>query len=135
MRIRYAAIAAALLVTGCGGAAPAPAVTVTVSASPTAGPPGAGAAPVATESTAPKRVTAAPKKVRVPNLVGTNHQVAQDTLQAAGFYRLVEKDATGQDRLLLWDRNWVVVRQSPRGGTLADPKTTTVTLYSKKIGE
>jgi hypothetical protein len=48
---------------------------------------------------------------------------------------LAEQDATGQGRMLLWDRNWQVVRQSPKGGTLADPATTTVTLTSKKIGE
>lgn len=135
MRIRYAAMAGALLVTGCGGNTPAPAVTVTVPAPAVSEAPSTGAAPAATPSTAPSTVTAAARRVRVPNLVGTNHQVAQDTLQAAGFYRLVEKDATGQDRLLLWDRNWVVVRQSPKGGTLADPKATTITLYSKKIGE
>jgi hypothetical protein len=70
----------------------------------------------------------------VPNVVGLNHQLAQDTLQAAGFYNLREEDATGQGRLLINDRNWVVVSQDPSGGTRTAPDTV-ITLHSKKIGE
>jgi hypothetical protein len=70
----------------------------------------------------------------VPNVVGLNHQLAQDTMQAAGFYFLTEEDATGQGRLLINDRNWVVVSQQPAGGTKAPPDTKIV-LRSKKIGE
>jgi hypothetical protein len=70
----------------------------------------------------------------VPNVVGLNHQLAQDTMQAAGFYHLTEEDATGQGRLLINDRNWVVVTQQPKGGTRA-PADTTIILRSKKIGE
>ena len=55
--------------------------------------------------------------ITVPNVVGKDHQLAQDTMQAAGLYNLVEEDATGQDRMLLWDRNWTVVGQDPPGGT------------------
>jgi hypothetical protein len=29
----------------------------------------------------------------------------EDRMQAAGLYNLDEEDATGQGRLLLWDRN------------------------------
>jgi beta-lactam-binding protein with PASTA domain len=36
--------------------------------------------------------------------------------------------------MLLWDRNWVVVRQKPAAGTRVT-EDTTITLYSKKIGE
>ncbi|HEV7885303.1 MAG TPA: PASTA domain-containing protein [Solirubrobacteraceae bacterium] len=53
---------------------------------------------------------------RVPNVVGMNHQAAQDRLQANGFYNLRERDCTGRGRLLLFDRNWRVVRQSPAAG-------------------
>jgi hypothetical protein len=60
--------------------------------------------------------TAAAKR-RVPNEVGRNHQAAQDDLQAHGFYNLREKDCSGRDRSLIWDRNWKVVRQSPRAGS------------------
>jgi beta-lactam-binding protein with PASTA domain len=70
----------------------------------------------------------------VPNVVGMNHQLAQDTMQAAGFYNLAEEDASGQGRLLINDRNWVVVTQQPAGGTHAAPDTK-ITLRSKKIGE
>jgi hypothetical protein len=53
---------------------------------------------------------------RVPNVVGMNHQAAQDRLQASGFHNLRERDCTGRGRLLLFDRNWRVVRQSPAAG-------------------
>ncbi len=67
-------------------------------------------------------------------MVGLNHQLAQDTMQAAGFYNLTEEDASGQGRLLINDRNWVVVTQRPKGGTHAAADTTII-LRSKKIGE
>jgi hypothetical protein len=120
-------IACALLTTACGAATtPKPTQTVTVTAPATS----AGAAKK------PAAVKPAPaKKVRIPNVVGKNHQAAQDYLQSKGFYALAEKDATGQGRLLIWDRNWEVVRQTPKAGTLADPGKVTITLYSKKIGE
>ena len=70
----------------------------------------------------------------VPDVVGMNHQLAQDTLQASGFYLLDEQDATGQGRMLIYDRNWEVVRQSVPAGSSV-PVTETITLYSKKIGE
>ena len=96
--------------------------------------------------TADAPVSEAPSKVKepeadrgggaitVPNVVGKNHQLAQDTMQAAGLYALVEKDCTGTGRLLLWDRNWVVVEQQPPPGTQAGPDVT-ITLCSKKYGE
>ncbi|WP_433476452.1 PASTA domain-containing protein [Spirillospora sp. CA-142024] len=81
-----------------------------------------------------KTRAAKPTLIRVPDVVGHNHQKAQDELQAHGLFMLAEKDATGQGRMLLWDRNWVVVRQAPSAGTRVKPGTT-ITLYSKKIGE
>jgi hypothetical protein len=53
---------------------------------------------------------------RVPNVVGMNHQAAQDRLQARGFFNLRERDCSGRGRRLLFDRNWRVVRQSPKAG-------------------
>lgn len=73
-------------------------------------------------------------KIKVPKVIGMNHQTAQDTLQSQGFYLMTEVDSTGAARLILWDRNWQVIRQSPKPGTLVDPDSTTVTLYSDKIG-
>ncbi|WP_350274958.1 PASTA domain-containing protein [Kribbella sp. HUAS MG21] len=70
----------------------------------------------------------------MPDVVGVNHQLAQDTMQAAGFYNLAEEDASGQGRLLIVDRNWVVVSQQPKAGTRA-PADTTIILRSKKMGE
>jgi hypothetical protein len=70
----------------------------------------------------------------VPDVVGRDHQWAQDTMQAAGLYALLERDASGQGRAILWDRNWTVVRQSPKAGTRVD-ESQTITLYAKKDGE
>jgi hypothetical protein len=131
MRIRaFVTAAAALTLAGCGTeatsdpAAPPPTVTVTA--------PAASAAPEV--STAPTPTHAHVQLVKIPAVVGKNHQLAQNTMQAAGLYNLREADATGQDRLLLWDRNWVVVRQTPPAGRRVTPDTV-ITLYSKKIGE
>ena len=74
------------------------------------------------------------KKVVVPNVVGMNHQAAQNRMQAAGLYMLDEEDATGLGRLLLYDRNWVVVGQSPAPGRRVS-ENRTITLRAKKIGE
>lgn len=76
----------------------------------------------------------APSGHVVPDVVGKNHQEAQDSLQAAGFYNLGEQDASGKDRALVWDRNWVVVEQNPKSGTVLDPKER-ITLRSKKISD
>jgi hypothetical protein len=86
--------------------------------------------PSAKSSAPPSPIT----KIRVPNVIGENHQEAQDTMQRAGLYGLAEKDATGQGRALVWDRNWQVVRQHPKPGTRVAPDQT-ITLYAKKIGE
>lgn len=71
------------------------------------------------------------RRVRVPNEIGRNHQAAQDDLQAHGFYNLRERDCSGRGRLLLWDRNWKVVRQSPRPGARVSPNRA-ITLCSVK---
>jgi hypothetical protein len=55
-------------------------------------------------------------------------------MQAAGFYNLTEEDASGLGRLLISDRNWIVVSQQPKAGTRG-PADTTIILRSKKIGE
>lgn len=53
---------------------------------------------------------------RLPNEVGKNHQAAQDHLQSRGFHNLRERDCSGRGRLLLFDRNWRVIRQFPKAG-------------------
>jgi hypothetical protein len=71
---------------------------------------------------------------RIPNVKGKDHQLAQDTMQAAGFYNLSEEDASGQDRPLIYDRNWTVVSQSPKPGTKTSLDRTII-LRAKKDGE
>ena len=70
----------------------------------------------------------------MPDVAGLDHQAAQDALQGEGLWLLDEMDATGQDRLPLWDRNWEVVRADPPAGT-AVSEDTVITIYSKKQGE
>ncbi len=72
--------------------------------------------------------------ITVPDVVGDDHQLAQDTMQAAGLYNLAEEDATGQGRMLIVDRNWTVVSQSPKAGAKVN-EDTTIVLRSKKDGE
>ena len=72
--------------------------------------------------------------INVPNVVGKDHQLAQDTMQAAGLYMLMEEDASGQGRLLLLDRNWTTVRQRPKASECVD-EGTEITLYAVKDGE
>lgn len=69
--------------------------------------------------------------ITAPDVVGMSHQGAQDALQEAGLYILDEEDATGQGRMLLYDRNWVVVEQDPPAGTRVS-EDETITLRSKK---
>lgn len=135
-----AALASTTLLSACGAstatqsAAPPQTVTETVA---TAVP-----VPEATEpATTPKATPAAAPSTRsaadctkVPGVVGKDHQLAQDTMQAAGLYALDEEDATGQGRMLIIDRNWTVVSQQPAAGACVDPDTT-ILLRSKKDGE
>jgi len=54
---------------------------------------------------------------RMPDVVGMNLQAAQNKLQALKFFNLHSFDATGQGRLQVLDRGWVVVEQTPAAGT------------------
>ncbi|RLK60083.1 PASTA domain-containing protein [Actinokineospora cianjurensis] len=75
--------------------------------------------------------SSAVKNAEVPNVVGMDHQAAQDAMQKAGFYYLTEEDSTGQGRQLLVDRNWVVVEQIPPAGKSV-PQSDKILLRSKK---
>ena len=77
---------------------------------------------------------AAATKKKLPNVVGKNHQAAQDFLQSRGFFNLREKDCSGRGRLLLFDRNWRVVRQSPKAGRRVSTNTA-ITLCSVKYSD
>lgn len=73
-------------------------------------------------------------EIVVPNVIGMDHQLAQDTMQSVGLYLLDEMDGSGQGRSLLWDRNWTVVEQQPVAGTVVTSDTR-VTLVSVKDDE
>lgn len=121
---------------GCGSGTatpPATVVTVTAPAPSAAAPSGTTTPPTAPAAPTEGMTPPAPRK-RVPDVVGMNLQAAQDHLQAAGFYVLNDKDATGQNRLQVMDRNWEVVRQDPAAGKRVSTDTL-ITLYAKKIGE
>ncbi|MDW5595495.1 hypothetical protein VSS74_14190 [Conexibacter stalactiti] len=149
------AVVVALLVAGCGSSSeseqPATQTVVTVVKETVVEKSAAPAAESKPAASKPKPAASKPKPaaskpvakpepqpeanlIKVPNVVGENHQYAQDTMQAAGLYMLDERDATGQDRMLVWDRNWVVVEQDPAAGTMVD-ENATITLSSKKEGE
>ncbi|WP_432053578.1 hypothetical protein [Streptomyces sp. bgisy022] len=76
---------------------------------------------------------AAPTTAQLPDFTGQDLQAAQDAAQAAGFYALDDQDASGQNRLQVLDRNWVVCSQDPAAGT--HPTDTMVTLFAVKDGE
>lgn len=56
----------------------------------------------------------------IPNVVCMNLQDAQDTIQAAGVFYSKSVDATGAGRAQVWDRNWIVVEQTPAAGVDID---------------
>ncbi|WP_354699026.1 hypothetical protein DSM112329_04727 [Paraconexibacter sp. AEG42_29] len=145
LRIIVAAATSALLLAACGESTSsdtqtvaAPAQTVTVTETTTAA-----AAPTPEPETTTSAAAAEPDEadagssgdcIVVPDVEGGDHQLAQDTMQAAGLYSLDEEDATGQDRLLIVDRNWTVESQRPAAGKCVS-EDTTVLLRSKKDGE
>ena len=79
--------------------------TITAAATTTAAP----------TTTSPNTSSAA--TIVVPNVVGRDLQLAQDTLQAAGLYHLTSHDSTGQGRSQVLDRNWMVTDQTPPAGS------------------
>ncbi|MGW0586412.1 PASTA domain-containing protein [Streptosporangium sp. NPDC002607] len=132
--IVVAAVVAALAGCGAGADTAAPVVTVTAPAPVEKSP-----KPIEQDDKEPdpipaeEKEAAAEKKV-LPDVVGMNLQEGQDTMQAAGFYILNDKDATGQNRFQVYDRNWVVTKQTPAAGRKVTVDTL-ITLYAKKIGE
>jgi DNA-binding CsgD family transcriptional regulator len=78
--------------------------------------------------------TCADDRIRVPNVVGMVHQLAQDTMQAAGLPLLAERDATGQGRWLIFDRDWTTVGQHPAAGSCVTADTT-ILLVARRTDE
>ena len=127
----------ATVAAGCGGGSDDPSATAATSvtrsgeqAEPTTTAPST-TAPPATTAPAPATTTSAPPpadggggagdEVVLPDAVGLDLQLAQDTMQASGFYFLTSHDASGEGRLQILDRNWKVCDQTPAGGAPASP--------------
>lgn len=93
-------------------------------------------AEAAVSDSAPEPVSAQTSSggITVPNVVGLDHQAAQNALQGEGLYNLDERDCTGQGRALLFDRNWEVQSIDPPAGT-AVSEDDKITLCSVKQGE
>jgi beta-lactam-binding protein with PASTA domain len=70
----------------------------------------------------------------VPDVVCKDLQAAQDALQVAGFTHTSSKDGSGQNRIQIADRNWVVIGQSAAVGSHPAPNTEIV-LTVVKFGE
>ncbi len=132
-RAMCAAFALTLL-TGCEATAPEgpPSAEALPVGSPAPVPP---LAPVSCPTPPPVLKAPAIDPGRIPDVLGVQHQLAQDTLEAAGFSNHSEEDATGAAREVSPDREWVVVEQSPAPGTPATTADMTVILRSKRVGE
>jgi hypothetical protein len=138
MQIRHllstlSAVALSAVLTGCGGGADTASPATTVVAPQPAPVLTATAVESAAESPV-KDGTSDPERKTLPNVVGMNLQQGQDAMQAAGFYLLDDQDASGQNRFQVYDRNWVVTRQTPAAGRKV-PTDTPIVLYAKKYGE
>lgn len=70
----------------------------------------------------------------MPDLRGMDVQLAQDTMQSIDVWAFVKHDATEKDRVMVWDRNWIVVRQDPRPCTYVDGSAT-VTVWANRRGD
>jgi hypothetical protein len=70
----------------------------------------------------------------VPNVICAELQAAQDVLRGSGFFVVTSSDATGQGRIAVMDRNWVVIAQSVKPGE-SPGLTTHITLSVVKHGE
>ncbi|UYP18754.1 PASTA domain-containing protein [Rhodococcus sp. Z13] len=75
-------------------------------------------APATTTPANAATTSAAPRLAVMPDVVCMDLQEAQDAIQAAGVFYSRSVDATGRGRAQVWDRNWIVVDQSPPPGTV-----------------
>jgi hypothetical protein len=108
-------VLAAAALAGCSaGTTPAAApTTVTVTAPAPAPTP----APTSALATAAPQVAA---EWTMPDVVGMNLQAAQDHVQAVtdlGVPLMTSTDGTGESRMQVMDRNWVVCEQTPAAGS------------------
>lgn len=76
---------------------------------------------------------AQPETATLPDMTGKGLQAAQDEAQAAGFFSLTSSDATGADRMQMFDRSWKVCSQTPQPGE--HPTDTTIDFSTVKLSE
>ena len=116
--------AAVLLLVGCGGPSAAPPVTtVTVQAPAPAAP-----APAALAPAAP----AAPSIVTLPNVVGQNGAIAEDTLRSLGLTKIqMAADTASGREVVLNPANWTVTKMEPKAGAQIRSDQTVVVTMTK----
>jgi beta-lactam-binding protein with PASTA domain len=68
----------------------------------------------------------------MPDLIGQNAAVAQDTLKRAGFTNVTLGSADPKDKLVVLPQNWKITEQSTPGGTTVQSDTLIVLTCSKK---
>lgn len=112
-------VSAVSVLVGCGGGGSAPETvtqTVSVSASPTWSSP-APSLQTPTQAAPPSPTSPVETTPAImPAVVCMNLQAAQDLIQEHGVFYSRSEDATGQGRMQINDRNWIVVAQDPAPG-------------------
>lgn len=143
-RLSYFLIPLILVMSACQSS-DAASKTVTVTATPSEQQTTTAPTPTAAPTTAPPPSSDAPPPASaaaaqswvMPDLVGANLQVAQDTIQTLTNFQVVYSssyDATGAGRMQVVDSNWVVCSQTPLPGAAFD-STTPIDFGAVKIGE
>ena len=64
-----------------------------------------------------------PEDKRRPDLICRGLQAAQDEIQDRGVFGSKSKDATGESRRQIWDRNWVVAQDPEPGEKIGEFET------------
>lgn len=87
----------------------------------------------------PTDTSSTPKATKgtVPDVVCANLQDAQDTLRGDDFYNLGSTDGTGNGRMQILDRDWLVIKQSVPPGSkpgLLKRIVLTVVKYGESTG-
>lgn len=124
---------AALIALCCGGVVVLAIVgddkpkTVSAPASPTPAPAPTTAAPIPSPSPSPS-----PVPVKMPNVVGQNGSVAQDTLKRAGFTNIEFGSVDPDDTWVVLPQNWKIVEQSAPAGQTVQSDTLIVLSCTKK---
>ena len=129
------AVASAFGIAGCSSDPQSPPPSRPSSTSPAETPQPTASDTVATGDPVTSDTAEAPAETfTMPQLVGLNLQLAQDTLQNLGSYAMDQQDASGLGRIQVLDSNWQVCTQSPAAGE-DTPTDTLVVLASVKLDE